>query len=574
MASLAARGSVVWATCVLFLVGCSASSGGGGGGGRDGGGVDGGGSTGVDAGSMTRPDSGPFTGCDPSMDADGDGIADAAEGEADPDGDGIPNRLDDDSDGDGISDAEENTGGGPCGPRSSDGDTTPDYLDTDSDNDGLTDSEEHDLGTDPTNIDTDGDGVTDLGEARGSMTDPTDPASTIPSDDFFVVLPYMGDSVIRPLRFGTDLQMADVYFLIDTSASMTMPIDNLRSSLTTVAAAISSRIPNVELGVGRFDDFPLGDTICFGPFCSAVAYGEPGDVAYAHVQDITSDLMAVQTALNGLTVNNGADCPESQVEALFQTATGAGGSWTHTNGETTSVAARTCSGGGTGYPCFRDRALPIVVMVTDAEWHGDDAARDAYTGVTPAPATFAGAVTALNDIGARFVGVWVEVPGHGCNGGRADAEAMARMTGAVDGAGAPLVFTASGGTVSDAVVDGIATLASSTPQDVNTRTENVPGNPDDFDATLFIVRITPLEGYVGGVAGMGYSSKDATTFYDVIPGTEVEFEVEFDNEVRMPATTAQIFRARIIVVGNGVTDLDTREVYIIVPPEDSEIVII
>jgi hypothetical protein len=182
-------------------------------------------------------------------------------------------------------------------------------------------------------------------------------------------------------------------------------------------------------------------------------------------------------------------------------------------------------------------------------------------------------VTALNDIGARYVGVWVEVPGHGCNGGRADAEAMARMTGAVDGAGTPLVFTASGGTVSDAVVDGIATLTSSTPQDVNTRTENVPGNPDDFDATLFIKSITPEEGYRDGIAGTGYTSKDETTFYQVIPGTLVDFAIDFHNDVRPPAETAQIFQARIIVVGNGVADLDARNVYIVVPPEGGTILI-
>jgi hypothetical protein len=33
----------------------------------------------------------------------------------------------------------------------------------------------------------------------------------------------------------------------------------------------------------------------------------------------------------------------------------------------------------------------------------------------------------------------------------------------------------------------------------------------------------------------------------------------------MPAATAQIFQAKIIVVGNGVADLDSRNVYIIVP---------
>ena len=38
-------------------------------------------------------------------------------------------------------------------------------------------------------------------------------------------------------------------------------------------------------------------------------------------------------------------------------------------------------------------------------------------------------------------------------------------------------------------------------------------------------------------------------------------------------TCLEIFRAKIFVVGNGVTDLDEREVYIVVPPEGEEIVI-
>ncbi|NIR42150.1 MAG: OmpA family protein, partial [Actinobacteria bacterium] len=46
--------------------------------------------------------------------------------------------------------------------------------------------------TDPTERDSDGDGVTDLGEALGTRTDPNDPSSTIDPGDFFVVLQYMG----------------------------------------------------------------------------------------------------------------------------------------------------------------------------------------------------------------------------------------------------------------------------------------------------------------------------------------------------------------------------------------------
>jgi hypothetical protein len=43
--------------------------------------------------------------------------------------------------------------------------------------------------------------------------------------------------------------------------------------------------------------------------------------------------------------------------------------------------------------------------------------------------------------------------------------------------------------------------------------------------------------------------------------------------VRPPAATAQVFRARIVVVGNGVARLDERMVYIIVPPEGGVILI-
>ena len=41
----------------------------------------------------------------------------------------------------------------------------------------------------------------------------------------------------------------------------------------------------------------------------------------------------------------------------------------------------------------------------------------------------------------------------------------------------------------------------------------------------------------------------------------------------MPHETAVIFRARILVLGNGVARLDERQVYIIVPPEGSVVLI-
>ena len=66
---------------------------------------------------------------------------------------------------------------------------------------------------------------------------------------------------------------------------------------------------------------------------------------------------------------------------------------------------------------------------------------------------------------------------------------------------------------------------------------------------------------------------DDVAFYDVVPGTQVDFDIRFLNDVRPPAASAQIFQARIIVVGNGVADLDARNVYIIVPPDGGVILI-
>ncbi|RLB45473.1 MAG: hypothetical protein DRJ42_29810 [Deltaproteobacteria bacterium] len=199
-----------------------------------------------------------------------------------------------------------------------------------------------------------------------------------------------------------------------------------------------------------------------------------------------------------------------------------------------------------------------------------------YTDVTPAVHTFDQTVTALNAIGGRYIGVAL-TSGGGCGVAGLDREAhdeMARRTGSVDATGAPLVSVAESGTVSSSIIDSIQTLAASTPQDVNTRTENVPGNPDDIDATLFLNAIVPLEAYRDGAAcPTCYTTKDMTTFHQVTPGTEVEFDIEFENTIRMGQETAEIFRAKIFVVGNGVTDLDERQVYIVVPPEGQEIVI-
>ncbi len=522
-------------------------------------------------------------GCDAGDDIDGDGIADALEGSQDPDGDGIPNREDDDSDGDGVPDSEEQRGRPPCVFTDSDGDGSPDFLDPDSDNDGLPDGEERAAGTDPTVVDTDGDGVTDLGEVRGTGTDPTDPSDTLPEGDFFVVLPY-GSMEQRRLRFGTDIEIADVFFLVDMTGSMRQERTNLiRGLVDTIVPGIQSEIDDVWFGAGGFDDFPYGG---YGsgndqPFYLLKGMGPaeedrgrwslsagptmcPSNSATKDIGEIMgmpNGRWDILDAVEGLPCHSGLDAPESYVPALWATATGMGLSWPGG-----SIPGRTCEvvpdreGTARGYPCFRPGALPIILLFGDAPFHNGPDGWASYS--FPAP-TYDQAVEELTRIGARVVGIHSGGnPGH--------YEALAMATGTVRADGTPLVFriNGDGSGLDRTIVDAVAELVGGTPQDVNTRTENVPGNPDDFDATQFIKAIVPIEGYgPGGAPGMGYDSKDSTTFYRVIPGTTVEFRVDFYNDVRPPGVTAEIFKAKIVVVGNGVADLDSRNVYIVVPPE-------
>ena len=510
--------------------------------------------------------------CNPSVDSDGDGIADGRDTDADLDGDGTPNRLDLDSDGDGISDQEERGAGTPCVPRNSDADGLPDFLDTDSDNDGLSDADERNVHrTDPLNTDTDGDGVTDLGEVLGTGTNPLDRTSTIPEEDFFVVLPFNGDRVARRLDFATNINVADVYFIVDTTGSMQESINNVRSSLSRIVTMIRTRIRDVHMGVGDQRDFPFGTNLVDG-------YGVSGDWAYQHRTDITADEAEVSRGLSAMRAGGGIDLPEAQVEALYQAATGEGGTWRFGTREW-SLPARTCPvypdefAPRRGYPCFRPGALPIFVHVTDQPWHNGPMNSNPYAGISPLPHSFDKAAEALDAIGARFVGVAVD------GGGRRDHEELARRLGSVGPDGRPLVYNASGGTVSNAIIEGIQTLIGSTPQDVNTLALNVDGNPGNVDATGFIKSITPntgcnaTTGVCGPVAGVTYERQDDTTFYSVIPGTRVSFDVDFWNDFVPSPAQAQIYRARILVLGNGVAELDSRNVYIVIPTEFGEIII-
>jgi hypothetical protein len=492
-------------------------------------------------------------------DSDGDTIRDLEESFVpdDTDSDGVPDRLDLDADNDGLTDATEAGDADVLTPaRDTDMDLIPDYRDPDSDNDGLSDADEALAGTDPLLADSDGDGVTDLVELGacppGDSTcsgDATDPgASPRTRGDFVFFEPYMAapDPLRDTLSFATNIQLADVYILMDTTGSMGASITSLASGIATPSSGLIDRvravIPDVWFGVGDFKDF-----------------GDP--YVYRNVQDLSADPEASRAACGRLSPSGGGDGPEGDVPALYSVASGLG-----LGGFAPSSARVGCPAGTFGYPCFREAAVPIVVLITDWSFHNDKAGRDAYSGYTNY-ATMLSAVTASR---IRVIGIAQQTSGD--YGALPDLRDIATDSGAVDGAGNPLVSVYSGGSISDSVVTQIATLANQTQLDISVQFVDDPADSVDSFAAF----VDHLEANTAGDAARGCDARSAVdtngdgypdTFQAVTAGTRVCFDIIVkQNDTVMPTASPQVFRANLQVIGDGFTPLDSREIFFLVPP--------
>lgn len=487
-------------------------------------------------------------------DSDNDNISDADESVEDTDGDGILDFIDRDSDNDGIQDIDE------AGdeflltePVNCDDDHLPNYRDTDSDNDGIPDGLEESLGTEICDADSDDDGITDLIEtAYGS--DPLDPDDHPRArGDFVFVVPYEEnpDPDIDTIVFSTDIQMADVFFTIDTSGTMGGEIFYLTQDLQDVIIpGIQDSIPDSRFGVGRFEDCP-DNQICAN--------------AMKNLQDITSSAEAVQAALDSITSTCGGS--EPYTSTLWVIATGDTSPWSSYSPSYFSPHPRRCSDPATiGWPCFRPGAIPIIIQFGDELFSEDESCA--------LHRSAAEAIDALNSIKAKYIGVNSGVS-------HADMAVIAGGTNSVDVGGDPLVFDINpdGTGLGEEVASAVATLATQVPIDVNAVAED--NTSDAVDATIFIDRIEPNN--IGGitdpvdptktcVGGLTVEDTDGDThpdvFMDIIPGTTVCFDIyPAMNTTEPPDRIPQLYGAFIHVFGDGFTILDTRNVFFLVPPE-------
>ncbi|HTR52709.1 MAG TPA: hypothetical protein VMJ10_18470 [Kofleriaceae bacterium] len=421
---------------------------------------------------------------------------------------------------------------------------------------------------------------------------------TGPQQDFFFILPYNDPAgqQMKPLDFSTAIPALDVFFIMDTTGSMTGEINNLKTELnSTVIPGIQAAVANSEFGVGYHDDFPV-DT-----------YGMSPDQPFKLVQAITNSVSAVTTGVNSLTLGNGYDEPEAGIEAIYQAATGDG----LAGPSPTSVAANHTGVGGVG---FRTGTMPVIVPISDADSHRiapdpgncNDQNPDYYGADVAAYAhSLPQTETALANICARVVGI-APIGNASCSA-VPYYTALATSTGArvppaawdigtrpagcasnqcctgQNGAGqatdaqglCPLVFLAStnGTGVSTNIVTGIQMLTRFATFDVTDTVmgvgTDINGNPlpTGYTTASFIKAVMPATYQVPPPPPtIPPPTFDATTFHGVTPGTTVGFNVDAFNDFVPVTNDAQIFQATIQVLAGGCTPLDQRTVLILVPP--------
>ena len=399
------------------------------------------------------------------------------------------------------------------------------------------------------------------GQALGALT-VVALRKTGASRDFFFVVPYNEAPSPKSdvLKFSTNIKQADVAFSMDTTASMTGSINNLKSSLQgTLLAQLQAAIPNVGLAVTDFRDFQDSWVVKVR-------------------QPITTTLSLAQAAVGAMSADEGGDIPEASIASMQYILDGKANS---------GIAAHANTVPGTfGGVDFRPGSVPVVVNITDASWHDP-------SGVS----TMASLKAAFAATKAKFVAVTENntneaqanelsdatgsnVPpaafGSGCAAGQCcnGVNGAARAPNGPGGTCRLNFLSTSGNGVGSSVVKAISAIAVGTTFDVKAVPSNDPKNAKGVDATKFIKTLramdegNPAEGCPAAPAKDSDGDGIKDTFIAVKAGTPVCFEVIPAMNTTVPPTLdPQFFNAFIDVMGlPGNLKLDTRSVLFLVPP--------
>lgn len=310
------------------------------------------------------------------------------------------------------------------------------------------------------------------------------------------------DSLTKTVDIPEVTPKLDLVLDVDLSGSYNDDIATIKSKRSDLFNGVRASVPDSAFGLVSFVDYP------FQPWGSDWA----GDYAYGLDQDLTADQVTWETAVVAMVVRNGADAPESQLESLYQAATGAGrdvdgnGLYTDLGDIAPGLAAS-----------FRPDATRVVAITTDAPMHvAGDAGWDMPS--YPGP-SMADTIAALNAADIHVVAI--KAPG-----ATSQMDDLAAATG-----GAVVTTDASSSEIVEAIVSAIEELT--------------------FDVTAAPQGCAPLE-----------VTFDPASHEDVSGGTQVQFE----ETIAVPSDTAPghysctvDFLAGDTVIGTQTIDVDVPD---------------
>jgi hypothetical protein len=369
-----------------------------------------------------------------------------------------------------------------------------------------------------------------------------------------IPLPVTVDAGIRTVEVALDARTsgADVAFLMDVTGSMGSVILQLQEQIRgSLVPALRDAIPDVRFSVSSFADFPVDP------------YGSPltNDTPYSTRTPMTTNIDVLEAAVRTLNADGGSDGPESQVEALYQLATGAGRS----SPTTEYVPPASCPPDTFGHPCFREGALPLVFVFTDTSSHNGPGGSDPYyaPSLGTTPATYLDAIDALNARGMPVVTFWA-----GGDAGVSEAQRqLARDTGAIDVYGEPLVFGIgySGTDLVARVLEAVGTIGDGLATNVDLYvTDPVPG--DAIDAVALVSEIIPLRAEPAtGIDGIDVAN---ARFLGVRGATRVIYSLEIRTDLVVQRATPQEVLLDVHFRGDGGVELGVQRLRFVVPAFD------
>jgi hypothetical protein len=310
-----------------------------------------------------------------------------------------------------------------------------------------------------------------LSPAAADVTPPTFSATLAPGGSVTVTKTVEVPAVPPKLDFVLD---------VDLSGSYADDLPNITALAPDLFDDLSAGVADLQVGLVTFVDYPFHPWGANGIGC--------GDYAYARNQDLTPDKTTWTSAVAAMTIRCGGDEPESQLESLYQAATGAGRDVPPAGPSAGDVPA------GEGVS-FRADATKVIAITTDASMHvaGDSSC------TTPSPPcpfpypgpTFTDTVAALNAAGIKVIAL--KAPGS-----TTQMDDLAAATG-----GSVQTTSASSSDIADAILAALeeltftitASAVGCDPLDVTfspaSHTDVVGGTSVDFDETISVPDGTP-----------------------------------------------------------------------------------